>query len=191
MKKCTKCLIDKEVTEFYKHATGAQGLCAHCRQCKKIDSDSWYKNNKKRKAESVIKWRADKKDHLSKMNAASYRRNLIENRAKRQKYHDEHKQEEKVWRQQYLKENPHLARYWVNKRRTAKMQRIPKWLIKQDWEKIEEYYEYATLLTAVTGIPHEVDHIIPLQGKNISGLHCPENLQILTRSQNRSKGHRI
>lgn len=191
MKKCTKCLIDKEVTEFYKHKTGAQGLVASCKQCKKISSDSWYSNNKQRKAKTVSIWKVNNREHVSKLNAVSYRNNLIENRAKRQKYHDEHKEEEKVWRRQYLKEKPHISRIWSNKRRVAKLNRLPKWLTDLDKEKISEFYEYAAMLTAVTGIPHEVDHIIPLQGKNVSGLHCPENLQILTRSQNRSKGHRV
>jgi 5-methylcytosine-specific restriction endonuclease McrA len=59
-----------------------------------------------------------------------------------------------------------------------------------DWSgaaKIEKIYKLCEDLTATTGIPHEVDHIIPLKGKFISGLHVPENLQILPREQNRSK----
>jgi hypothetical protein len=191
MKKCTKCLQDKEVTEFYKHETGAQGLAAHCKQCKKISSDSWYLNNKKRKAITGSNWRAKNKQHVAELSAANYRKNLTANRAKRAKYNSEHKEKTKLRRQQYLKENPHLGRYWANKRRVIKLQRTPKWLTLSDWEKIEEYYQYATILTQVTGIFYEVDHIIPLQGKNISGLHCPENLQILTRFENRSKGHKF
>lgn len=52
---------------------------------------------------------------------------------------------------------------------------------------VQSYYLQAQELTASTGIPHEVDHIIPLcQG----GLHAPWNLQVLTRFDNRSKGGR-
>jgi 5-methylcytosine-specific restriction endonuclease McrA len=51
-------------------------------------------------------------------------------------------------------------------------------------------YKKAAELTKMTGVCHEVDHIIPLQGKNISGLHCPLNLQILTKSENSRKGNR-
>lgn len=42
-----------------------------------------------------------------------------------------------------------------------------------------------------TGIPHHVDHIIPLQGENICGLHIPENLQILKATDNRKKGNKF
>jgi len=46
-------------------------------------------------------------------------------------------------------------------------------------------------ITAETGIKHEVDHIIPIKGKNVSGLHVPWNLQILTKSKNAKKRNRV
>lgn len=70
------------------------------------------------------------------------------------------------------------------RRKAGLIQRTPKWA---DLDKIREFYVEAERLTKETGIPHEVDHIIPLQGKNISGLHVHNNLQILTKSKNRSK----
>ena len=47
------------------------------------------------------------------------------------------------------------------------------------------------LFTLTTGIPHELDHIIPLMHPLVSGLHVPANLQILTREQNKAKGTRF
>ncbi len=58
-------------------------------------------------------------------------------------------------------------------------------------EKIKAFYVEAERLTIKTGIQYEVDHIIPLQGEMVSGLHVHNNLQILTRSKNRSKQNKI
>jgi 5-methylcytosine-specific restriction endonuclease McrA len=53
-----------------------------------------------------------------------------------------------------------------------------------------EMFEEAARLTCKTGIPYEVDHVIPLRGKTVSGLHNEHNLQVLTFAANRTKGNR-
>ena len=60
-----------------------------------------------------------------------------------------------------------------------------------DREAMKSVYAEARELTETTGIPHEVDHIIPLQGKNVCGLHVYNNLQILTREENRHKASKV
>ncbi len=64
---------------------------------------------------------------------------------------------------------------------------MPAWLTENDNIKILKFYEQAKLLEEQTGIKHHVDHIVPLQGKNVSGLHVPDNLQVLTAEDNKSK----
>ena len=78
---------------------------------------------------------------------------------------------------------------YVALRRAAKLQRIPAWLTDKHRKEIAAIYKQAAQITAHTGIAHHVDHILPLQGKNISGLHVPSNLQILTATENKSKGN--
>lgn len=73
----------------------------------------------------------------------------------------------------------------VRNRQAAKLKRTPAWA---DKEKIKAIYMEAQRLTEETGIPHEVDHFYPLQGRFVSGLHVENNLQILTISENRKKG---
>ncbi len=58
-------------------------------------------------------------------------------------------------------------------------------------ENIKPFYESARRITACLGIPHEVDHIMPLQGETVSGLHVPENLRVIPKAVNRSKSNRM
>ena len=86
----------------------------------------------------------------------------------------------------WQKENPakvaanNLA-YYANKKK-----RMPKWA---DRDAIEAFYEEARRLTEETGVAHHVDHIIPLQGELVSGLHVQTNLQVLTAEDNISKSN--
>ena len=73
--------------------------------------------------------------------------------------------------------------------RAQKLNATPKWLTETQWEEMHRIYKVANKVSLTTGKPHDVDHIIPLQGENICGLHVPWNLAILPASINRSKGN--
>lgn len=75
------------------------------------------------------------------------------------------------------------------KYKTKTLNRAPKWLTVGDWIEMNWAYELADQKTKKTGILYQVDHIIPLRGKNVSGLHVPQNLQIITAEQNNRKGN--
>jgi 5-methylcytosine-specific restriction endonuclease McrA len=73
------------------------------------------------------------------------------------------------------------------KHRAMRLQRMPAWA---DQAEISKFYEKAAWLTRRTKIPHEVDHIVPLLGELVSGLHVAWNLQVLPRFENRSKSNK-
>lgn len=76
-------------------------------------------------------------------------------------------------------------------RRAMKLQATPKWLTKNQIEHIKAYYETAEMLSKLWNIDMEVDHIVPLKGVNVCGLHVPWNLQIMVGTANRIKGNRL
>ena len=67
----------------------------------------------------------------------------------------------------------------------------PKWLSEEHKQQIREIYRRCKQISEETGVPHHVDHIIPIKGKNVSGLHVPQNLQIVTASYNMSKKNKV
>ena len=73
------------------------------------------------------------------------------------------------------------------KRRAKKLNATPLWLTKEQWLEIENKYKEAEYLTNTTGIKYVIDHYFPLQGKYVSGLHVPNNLQVITEKENREK----
>jgi hypothetical protein len=96
------------------------------------------------------------------------------------KYYKGNKEEILARNKRWAKANPGKVNARGAKYRADRLQRTPSWA---DMEAIKRFYECCP-----SG--HEVDHIIPLKGKNISGLHIAENLQWLTVSENRQKGNR-
>ena len=73
--------------------------------------------------------------------------------------------------------------------KVGKINRNPKWASSSDKKVIKCYYDLSVRLTKCLGIEFQVDHIIPLQGELVSGLHIPSNLQVLTRSANLRKSN--
>lgn len=74
------------------------------------------------------------------------------------------------------------------KRHAAKLNATPAWA---NLDAIEGYYAQAARLTAETGVPHEFDNIVPLQGRTVCGLHWEQNLQVLTKRDNAAKHNRF
>lgn len=106
---------------------------------------------------------------------------------KNKSYWDKHKDKRKKIQETYSKSEKGIITNNLKsaKRRARLKNQIP---IDNDFEKIKNIYEECRKLSVETGIPHEVDHIIPIAK---GGMHHPDNLQIITMSENRRKGKNI
>lgn len=82
------------------------------------------------------------------------------------------------------------ARIRAAKRKALLLKRIPLWA---DHAAIRKIYERCSRMCMAAGGKRvfHVDHIVPLQGETVCGLHCAENLRIISAFQNRSKGNRL
>ena len=85
----------------------------------------------------------------------------------------------KLEKKAYAKRRNNVVSAAVARRKAAKLKRTPAWLTEFDKLKIECIYSIAAMLTRVNNEPWHVDHIVPLQGKVVSGLHVPSNLRVL------------
>lgn len=108
-----------------------------------------------------------------------------------QQYYAEHADQLKISIREWRKNNPEKIREYMGRCRAARLLRVPTWLSKKDKCRISTVYAEAVQLTKSMGVPHHVDHIIPLQGVKVSGLHVPGNLQVLTARENLSKGNNL
>lgn len=135
--------------------------------------------------------------------ATDYRKHISKRRAVKAAYNAEHREESRVrtaaWNlknpgatreraAQWHRKNPDKSCAKTAKRRAALANRTPAWA---NLDAVTALYVAARRLTETTGVPHHVDHIIPLHGATVSGLHVETNLQILSARDNLQKGNRL
>lgn len=104
---------------------------------------------------------------------------------------DEYRERVRPFNREFKKNNRALYNALRAKRDAAKKSRTPAWLTESDNVDIKALYVQARQLTKETGVEHHVDHIVPLQGSLVSGLHVPWNLQVLTAKENMQKNNRF
>ena len=135
-------------------------------------------------------WYEKNKEKVINRAKARYQDNKEEKRAYDKAYREANKNKVNKIKAEWKKRNLAKCAAEEAKRKAAKLNRTPGWLTKADLDKIVSIYIEAGRKTKKTGEEWHVDHIIPLQGENISGLHVPDNLQLLRATENISKHNR-
>ena len=168
---CIECRRSAEKARYYKYPEKAQARTkkkyhAHAEVLRAKRRDAYTKNREVEKAIAKVRsseWRLKNPEHAGA----------------------------KAAKAKYKAENPAKTSAATAKRRTAKMHRTPAWLPSDDLWLIEQAYELAALRTKMFGFSWHVDHVIPLQGKTVSGLHVPTNLQVIPWLDNVKKANKV
>ena len=219
MIKCNKCNTDKEETEFYNRSKICKE-CTKARQRNSgklyyeankdkvlARTNANYHANKEVHHNLVRKWRAENSERAKEISSNNYQDNkdLVLKRTN-DYYHDNksvYNEYKRKWRENnrdrasqttkaYRAKNIERVRLndimHSSKRRALKTQCVPSWA---DLNAIRSIYAECQKVTMETGIEHHVDHIIPLKGRNVTGLHVESNLRIITKSENCRKSNKL
>lgn len=157
-------------------------------EARKAYQKAYAQRNREKAYQKVKEWRAANPEKWAEQNkryAERYPEKTVKRTQEWRKRHPERAAESSRKTRQ-----KHAARVLANKAkyRAVKLQATPNWLNKGHWFEISCVYLYRDALKRV-GFDYHVDHIVPLQGKTVSGLHVPENLQVIPAKQNRLKNN--
>lgn len=161
-KACSRCRETKPFDLFHKHKGKPHGLALWCKECAKTNARRCYKNlDPAKRLEKKRSWQDKNREYVNHYN--------------------------NEWRK--LNSDKHAERQ--AKRRAQKLQATPLWLEDHSRAHIKRTYSLAKLMTEITGESYHVDHIVPLSGKNVCGLHVPWNLQVLPADINLKKSNKF
>jgi len=144
------------------------------KEAAKLRAKKWYHENKNRGKKSRKQYAQKNKNKL-----ALYKK----------QWNEENKERVKELSRAWKKANKHKVNANTRMRQAAKLNATPHWLNEDHKFMLEEIYELRDLRTQATGVVHHVDHIVPLRGAEVCGLHVPWNLQVIPASANIRKGN--
>ena len=160
MKTCSRCKITKKLNLFSKSVRSPDGFKPACKTCLAADAKAYREVNR------------DKME------------------AKHKIWRDANKDKTKAQRKIYCKANRSKVNALQAAYHASKLNASPPWLTDTHKAHIKRTYALAAMMTEATGVPYHVDHIVPLRGKDICGLHVPWNLQALRADLNHSKSNK-
>ena len=127
--------------------------------------------------------------HREKLRNNNHKKREYHKELKRQYYYDNHEAEKEKRRLHYANNKAlYLANFYLREERVK--QATPLWLNEQMKSDIVLKYKISQRLKEIHCIKYHVDHIVPIWGENVCGLHVPWNLQVITEEENLRKSNK-
>ena len=220
MKVCTKCRSAKPLEQFHNNKTKKDGKGSNCKACHAASSKAFYETNRdhyravskawreanreRERAASKARYETNREHNLTRnkdWREANRERNLARIKAWREANRERERAASAVWREANRERERAASKAWreanpekmsasTAKRRAAKLQRTIA-LSPEHEAELKRIYAEAKHISETTETPHHVDHIVPLQGKEMSGLHVPWNLEVVPARQNLAKSNKV
>jgi len=200
-KLCSTCKEEKDLSFFALARDKKDGHASRCKVCQAVYAAAYYQRSKdkyaaayqsqadQKRADARARYHADKEASVQRMRKWR-EENLLVVQARDRARYQERKDLVLKERRDYLQNNRAAVYASRRKSRLQRAKRVPCWLTQEDFVAIEAVYAEAIRLTKETGIAHHVDHIYPLQGETVSGLHVPSNLCAIPARDNLTKRNR-
>lgn len=185
MKTCYCCKETKPFEEFSKKASTKDGYYPYCKVCKKVKDKESYE---KHKAARYLVTKAWQEKNTEKYK--SYKRKWDKNnKAVKKAWSDSNRDKINARGREWKKANKAKVQCDTRMRQARKAKATPSWADKQE---IQYYYNLAVYFTEMSGgfVKYHVDHIVPLRGKDVCGLHVQNNLQVLKSVDNLRKSNK-
>ena len=171
-----------------------------CVECSTNSNKQYYKENIEKELirsanykienhDKILKYRENNKDIINQSRLNCFNKNKDKYQKAQKEFRRLNPEKIKEYRFRHYNENKHEYIEKAKYRKISQLKRTPVWLSEDDRIAIKLIYKIAARVSKETGIDYHVDHKIPLHGKLVSGLHIPDNLQLLKASENLSKGN--
>lgn len=183
MKACSKCGVVKALGEFGRDREKRDGLHPACLRCR---AEYRAANRAVIKTRNAA-YRAANHEKVLAREAAYKAENAEVVQKRKAKYRLDNLDRVKAALRAWTAANPDKVAAHRAHRRAAKLRATPAWA---NLELVAAYYTLAAAFTQGSGVEHHVDHVEPLRGKHVCGLHNEFNLQVLPAKVNIAKGNR-
>jgi hypothetical protein len=205
-KQCSSCGEVKTLDAFHPVKKGLDKRRNKCKDCMSKEAAAWreanperkkqldkqyYENNKDKVSAYQKQWKAENPEKARKTWVAYYETNKEIIKERSAKWAKENREKDYANKRKYVQNNKPKYAHYQSVRRARKLEATPIWLTSLDLHNIETEYKLAAWCSEVMGEAYEVDHIVPLQGKQVCGLHVPWNLRVISGKDNKMKGNRI